>query len=273
MINISIIGLGFVGSAMLNSFNNKITEYNYKNKYKIYGYDKYKNNSTCLLKDCLQSQIIFLALPTIYSEFLKEYDKFPLYEICLYLQKNNYSGVIVVKSTIEPETILQLENSYNLNIIHNPEFLSAKTAYIDFHNQTHIVLGITKQYKNIDLLYNYYTDLYPNATISICNSSESECMKLFCNSFYAIKIQFFNELYQVCSKTPNVNFNIVRNLMLKNNWIHPQHTNVPGPDNKLSYGGMCFPKDTNALLQYMKTQNTPSAVLEATIIERNIMRN
>ena len=61
--------------------------------------------------------------------------------------------------------------------------------------------------------------------------------------------------------------------MLKNGWINPMHTNVPGPDGKLSYGGFCFPKDTNALLNHMKRMNTPHNVLQATIDERNVMRD
>ena len=61
--------------------------------------------------------------------------------------------------------------------------------------------------------------------------------------------------------------------MLKNKWINPMHTQVPGVDGKLSYGGYCFPKDTNALLQHMKRLEVPSKVLEATIIERNLMRS
>ncbi len=48
------------------------------------------------------------------------------------------------------------------------------------------------------------------------------------------------------------------------------HTTVPGPDGSVSYGGLCFPKDTNALLKYMQKQQTPSKVLESTIDERNI---
>ncbi len=51
------------------------------------------------------------------------------------------------------------------------------------------------------------------------------------------------------------------------------HTQVPGVDGKLSYGGYCFPKDTNALLHHMKKMNTPCQVLESTIDERNQMRS
>jgi UDP-glucose 6-dehydrogenase len=61
--------------------------------------------------------------------------------------------------------------------------------------------------------------------------------------------------------------------MLGNNWINPQHTSVPGTDNQLSYGGMCFPKDTNALLQFMIKNDSIHSILNATIDERNNTRN
>jgi UDP-glucose 6-dehydrogenase len=61
--------------------------------------------------------------------------------------------------------------------------------------------------------------------------------------------------------------------MLKNNWIYPLHTNIPGPDGNISYGGLCFPKDTNALNSFMKKIETSNSILKATIEERNKMRN
>ena len=45
------------------------------------------------------------------------------------------------------------------------------------------------------------------------------------------------------------------------------HTIVPGPDGQISYGGLCFPKDTNALNMYMINEGTPNKVLDATIKE------
>jgi len=60
--------------------------------------------------------------------------------------------------------------------------------------------------------------------------------------------------------------------MLKNNWINEMHTNIPGPDGKISYGGMCFPKDTQALVAYMNSKKSPNKVLKAVINERNDMR-
>jgi len=105
----------------------------------------------------------------------------------------------------------------------------------------------------------------------VCTSTESESMKIFLNCFYSVKIQFFNELFLLCNNN-GTDYNIVKNLMLKNGWINPMHTNVPGNDGQLSYGGFCFPKDTNALLSYMKKNDVAHKVLEATIDERNIMR-
>ncbi len=261
---ISIIGLGFVGGSMLKSFKQK--------KFEVLGYDKFKESDS--FKDCLKSKIMFLALPTIFSEETNTYDKEPMHETCEKLVENNYKGLVVIKSTVEPETTKIFSEKYNLKFIHNPEFLTAATAFEDFHNQKHIVLGKDQNITDNDMkiLVEFYKKSYPDAEISICTSTESESMKSFVNCFYAAKVQFFNELFLLC-KSMNCDYDTVKDLMLKNKWINPMHTNVPGPDGKLSYGGYCFPKDTNALLQFMKTKNTNHKVLSAVIEERNEMRN
>jgi nucleotide sugar dehydrogenase len=261
---IGIIGLGFVGSSMYKSF--KLKGIN------VLGYDKYKESDSFEL--CLSSDIIFLCLPTQFNEITNEYDKSIIYNTCDSLQQYNYNGIVVIKSTIEPTTTNKLSEMYNLKFIHNPEFLTARTAFDDFHNQKHIVLGKSKNILDDDIekIEKFYKTYYENAEISICTCLESESMKIFCNSFYAVKIQFFNELYLLCNKM-NCEYNNVIELMLKNGWINKMHTNVPGPDGKLSYGGLCFPKDTNALLQFMKINNSECDVIEATINERNKMRN
>jgi UDPglucose 6-dehydrogenase len=262
---ISVIGLGFVGGSMKKSFEIKGES--------VIGYDKFKEN-TDSFEDCLKSDIAFLALPTIYDEDKMTYDKSAIHEVCSDLEKNNYHGIVVIKSTVEPTTTDELAKKYNLKLVHNPEFLTAATAFEDFHNQTHIVLGKSKNVKDeeIDVLENFYKKNYPDAEISRCTCTESESMKSFVNCFYSVKIQFFNELYLLCQKM-GCNYDNVKNLMLKNKWINPMHTDVPGPDGKLSYGGYCFPKDTNALAEHMKREGVTCKVLEATIQERNEMRD
>ena len=97
-------------------------------------------------------------------------------------------------------------------------------------------------------------------------------MKSFVNCFYSVKIQFFTEIQQLCEKN-GCNYDLVKNMMIKNGWINKMHTDIPGPDGKISYGGLCFPKDTNALLKYMEKYDSPNEVLKSTILERNTMRN
>lgn len=263
---VSVIGLGFVGSSMKKSFELKGAS--------VKGYDKFKEGTDGFI-DCLDSDIAFLALPTIFNEEQMSYDKSCIHEVCADLEKNEYKGLVVIKSTVEPTTTEGLTKAYpTLKFIHNPEFLSAATAFKDFHNQKHIVLGKGSNVTNedVDMLENFYRTYYPQAEISRSTCTETESMKSFVNCFYSVKIQFFNELYLLCDKT-GCDYNTVKNLMLKNKWINPMHTNVPGVDGMLSYGGYCFPKDTNALLNHMKREGTPSKVLEATVVERNEMRD
>ena len=263
---IGIIGLGCVGGSMFKSFSEKGIS--------VIGYDKYKNGGIGSLESVLNCDIVFLCLPTLFNEELKEYNKGPINEVCIELEKNKYNGVVVVKSTVEPETINKLSKKYNLKLCHNPEFLTARTAYEDFHNQKHIVLGSGLNTTNEDMnsVKEFYERHYPEASVSLCTSLESESMKIMCNSFYASKVMLFNEYYLLCMKN-GANYNVIKNLMLKNNWINSMHTSVPGPDGKLGYGGACFPKDTQALCEYMKSYNSPSIVLESVIKEKDVIRS
>lgn len=266
---IGIIGLGFVGNAIHTSFNQK--------NIKTIGYDLYREhfNDVNNLVECMNTDIVFLCLPTPYNETSQRYDITSFVDTLAKFASYEYKGLIVIKSTIEPQTVENLENDFkNLKIIHNPEFLSAKTALADFNNQHHIVLGKGKNVtdNDIKILISFYNTHFPEAEISICSSTESESMKIFLNCFYSVKIQFFTELYLLCEQI-NCNSKKVVELMLKNKWINPMHTQVPGSDGMVSYGGFCFPKDTNALLNYMKRLDTPHKVLESTIIERNEMRD
>lgn len=264
---VSVMGLGFVGGSMKQSFEMKGCN--------VVGYDKFKAEFKDTFEECVNTDIAFLALPTVFNAMTNEYDKSCIREVCTQLVANEYSGLVVIKSTVEPETTNRLcEQFPTLKFVHNPEFLTAATAFEDFHNQTHVVLGKSANVSvdELDVLYKFYSTHYPDAEISVCSSTESESMKSFVNCFYSVKVQFFNELYLLCEKI-GCDYNVVKELMLKNKWIHPMHTTVPGPDGKLSYGGYCFPKDTNALLNHMKREGTPHQVLQATVDERNVMRD
>ncbi|QKF94143.1 UDP-glucose 6-dehydrogenase [Fadolivirus algeromassiliense] len=269
MTKIGIIGIGFVGGAMLKSFIEK----GYIINENLFIYDKYKNGGIGTFSDIVDTDILFVALPTLYLKASKNYDLSAIEETLQQLKNNNYNGIIVIKSTIEPTTTEIMAQKYGLNLVHNPEFLTARHAFTDFHNQKHIVLGKSNlcEATKYGVLCNFYKINYPDATISCCSSTESESMKLFLNNFYAVKVQFFTEIYLLCQKL-NLNYESIRDLMLKNGWINSMHTQVPGPDGNVSYGGLCFPKDTTALLHFMESLDVPCEVIKATVEERNEMR-
>ena len=133
-------------------------------------------------------------------------------------------------------------------------------------------MGYTKEGELFNNLIILYKKMFKDAKISICKSFESETMKIFCNSFYAVKVQFFNELYLLCNNF-GANYETVTSLIINNGWVNPMHTKVPGPDGQLSYGGACFPKDTKALEKFMVDNNLDHAILSAAIKEREVYRN
>ncbi|HIL27228.1 MAG TPA: UDP-glucose/GDP-mannose dehydrogenase family protein [Nitrospinaceae bacterium] len=253
------IGNGFVGSALHKSFD--------LNGVKTKIYDKFQKIGS--IRSVLDSDILFLCLPT---PFVKGggFDLSAIEENLLLLKENAYRGLCVVKSTVEVGTTKMLAEKYGLNIAHNPEFLTERTAFEDFHNQDHIVLGKSSDSELFNSLVLFYKDLYPNARVSICSSDESEAVKIFRNCFYAQKVMIFNEFYFLCNKL-GVDYNRVRDLMLCD-WLGEMHTMVPGPDGGIGYSGHCFPKDTEALLLQMKSNDSIHQVLEAAVSERNEIR-
>ena len=270
-IKVGICGCGFVGNAIQQFL------LNLQDDIQLSVYDKYKNlnnlNNLNKFECLLDVDFLFICLPTNYNEELKSYDMTEINNTLSLLSENNFGGIILIKSTVIPNYCSEMNNLYsNLNIIHNPEFLSASTAVADFSEQKHIILGHTKQsISYVNSVEKFYKNQFPLAVISVCKSEEAALTKLACNSFYSTKIQYFTEIYLLCTQM-NVSYDIVKNLMLQNGWINPQHTSVPGHDNQISYGGACFPKDTNALAQYMIANNIPSDVLQSVINERNKMR-
>ena len=159
--------------------------------------------------------------------------------------------------------------SYDLKIIHNPEFLSVDTAEEDFHNQDHIVIGGNSKW--VKKLVKFYKELYLDADFSLCSAKESESMKMMANTFYAIKIQTFSEYFLYCEQE-GLDFEKVKLMILKNGFISPMHTNVPGMDGNISYGGTCLPKDSQALLHHFMKKHVPCSVINGCVTERNSIR-
>ena len=102
---VSVIGLGFVGGSMFRSFKEKGA--------RVFGYDKYKKDIDMGPLDlCLDTKITFLCLPTLFNEKTKCYDKSAINNVCSFLNEKKYQGVVVLKSTVEPQTVNKLCDKY-----------------------------------------------------------------------------------------------------------------------------------------------------------------
>lgn len=265
---VGIAGMGCVGGSVHKHFTENT------NDVKTVGYDKYKDEYKDTFDELLECDYVFYCLPTLYSQSLQQYDKEAIFEVTRMLSEKNYQGMVVVKSTVEPGVCEQLTKEYpNLNIAHNPEFLTARTCFEDFAHQSHIVLGKTEscdleKFRGLEKFYRLH---WPQAEFSVGNTWQTEAMKIFCNSYYSVKIAVFNEMYDLCKKN-NQDFEVIKSMMFKNGWINEMHTKVPGPDGKIGYGGMCFPKDSNALNQHMARSGTYHAVMNAACEQNPVMR-
>lgn len=260
--HIGVIGNGFVGKAT------RLLECD---EIKILSYDK--NPECCnplgtTLDDLLKCSVIFISVPTpmnkdgschlgIIESVLDD------------LHNINYSGHIVLRSTVPPGT------SDKLNCYFMPEFLTEKNFEYDFVHNKDWVFGLVGNQEDEDFKKDI-TELFTLAynenkikynTIYFLTNSEAELVKMFKNCYLATKVAFCNEMYSYCEKK-GICYENVRKVAANDDRILHGHTKVPGHDGKCGYGGTCFPKDTNSMINEMKKTNADCPVMES-VVYRN----
>ncbi|MBE6449901.1 MAG: UDP-glucose 6-dehydrogenase [Alphaproteobacteria bacterium] len=151
---------------------------------------------------------------------------------------------IFIRTTILPGTSGKLSQELNRHVYFMPEFLTERTSVDDFKVQPMVFTAETKLLK----------DIFPNKEYIEMSSLEAEITKYAHNVFGALKVTYFNAIYDYCQKL-GANFNKVHTGCLLSGYINEQHSQVPGPDGKFGYGGKCFPKDVNAFST--ATKGTP----------------
>ena len=261
---LGIIGGGFVGKA---------THILKCDKINIIVYDilpELCNPVGTTLEDLAHCDLIFISVPTpmnrdgschlgILQSVIQDLTK-------LMDLDNN---CVVIRSTVPAGT------SDKLNCYFMPEFLTEKHFEQDFINNERWIFGIKgteqdEKFKQlITELFNSSKDAgkIKSNLMTFMSNSEAEMVKLFRNTFLATKIAFCNEIYEFCQRK-GINYEMVREYGTIDTRIGPSHSNVPGHDGKLGYGGTCFPKDINNLCNEMKENDMRSYILSA-VIERN----
>lgn len=251
---IGIVGNGVVGNALARAF----MEFG-----EVRAFDKDKARSTHTLTDVLKSNIIFLCLPTPQMEGSLSCDLSAIIDFCETLKAASVINdlvldtlPIVIRSTVPIGTTDKLREEYGLkNMIHSPEFLTARCAVTDAQIPSRNIIGgyITHHNTTIEsmssrVLASIYETRFKGIPILKMKPSESEAVKLFQNSFFSVKVSFFNEIRALADKL-QLNWNDILRGMLTDGRIAHSHTKAPGPDGKYGYGGACLIPNTPILVE------------------------
>ena len=238
MKKIGIIGNGFVGNSIAFGFSPT-------HEIRIHDKDPKRNLNT--IEEVLECDYIFVAVPTPMhkdgSISLAVVEK-ALQEIS---DKNKKStNIFILKSTMVPGSTNDFIKQFpKLNIVFNPEFLTERTAKLDFLTQARIILGGSKQLtKRVAKLFK---ERFMHTHIIETDTTTAELIKYMNNVFFASKVSIMNEMKLICSAI-GANWKQALAGFTADQRIGDSHLNVPGPDGKLGFGGSCFPKDINAFM-------------------------
>ena len=251
---IGVIGNGFVGSAVANGFAG--------NDVKIF--DKNPSASIHSLEETVSQDFVFVCVPTPMKDVMGSDCNLSIIESCFDEINSIGSGAIfIIKSTVPIGTTKRLQGNYpNLEIVHSPEFLTAKFAKEDFINADRHIIGYTKTKNVIPCLLNLFKKTFPKTPFLAMNSDESESVKYMANCFLATKVSFFNEMNLLISKL-GLDWDSIIKGVLSDHRIGQSHFEVPGPDGDKGFGGTCFPKDINALIETCKKNGLDPKLLKS----------
>tara|TARA_Y100000004_G_scaffold110964_1_gene124520 strand:- start:2647 stop:3516 length:870 start_codon:yes stop_codon:yes gene_type:complete len=259
---IGIIGNGFVGGAVRYGFSPNVGC-----DAEVRVYDKEETKSTHTLKDVCESDFIFISVPTpadstgrinlnIVEDVLKDIENTHHYET-----DGGVNGIILIRSTVIPGTTRKLQEKHpRLKLVFNPEFLTERSANFDFINQSRFILG--GESSNVEKVSDLYKWRF-GKTVSIIKTDyeSAELVKYMTNTFFATKVSFLNDMKLLCDKVDG-NWDDVLEGFVRDGRVGHSHLSVPGPDGKFGFGGSCFPKDIQAIINLGNDLDLDMSVLK-----------
>ncbi len=256
MPTIGIVGMGFVGQAIYEVYSNQ--------SFKVICIDVDPTKATGTYKDLIDAEAVFVCVPSPTKEN-GDCDTSILNSV-LYLLKD-YKNVIISKTTAPPQFYERMQSVYP-NLVHVPEFLTAANAVRDFSGENEIIIGgqVLAYQREAERILRA---VQPIKNVAFCSIGEAALAKYIVNSFLATKVVFMNEMSQI-AEAHGYDWRKIRILINVDDRIGASHTQVPGPDGQYGFGGMCFPKDTNALVKYASKLGVQLSVLK-TAIKKNLL--
>ena len=258
---LGIIGKGFVGSAVANGFDKDCEQVIV---------DPWYNNNT--LDEVLDCKLVFVCVPTPVAED-GSCDTTIAKDVLTELNRLQYKGVVVIKSTIIPDYLQEFKKEYALKIVYNPEFLTEANADDDFKNPPFQVFG--GKWRDCEIVEKAYlrhssVRIVPTFKVDLTTAS---LLKYTINSWLATKVTFFNELKELHELGSSmVSWEQFTDMLSRDERVGNSHMQVPGPDGEPGFGGHCLPKDTEALIHYAQSKNIKLSLLEKAVSKNKKLR-
>jgi UDPglucose 6-dehydrogenase len=273
MNSLNIIGFGYVGSAIGYLCHKNNIKYNVCDSMtKVDDYQFYTKNISELVAFSEQENDInyyFIAVPTP-SNSEGSCDLSIIHDVLMQLNTSiTKLTYIIIKSTLVPGSCKVLNDTYNnFTIVLCPEFLREATYKDDIYNTEFVLIGFPEN-SDENVLQLFKTLYNHNLSINIYMKTYEECelFKYTLNVHLAVKIWYFNEIYEMAEKL-GVNYQQLKNLFSLDDRIGSYGIQVPGHDGKFGYGLSCLPKETRGMMKLQEELGIENNVLKE-IIKRN----